>query len=105
MIPKVVKKVVKTAAFAGFSLCALSSYAATVQLVGTNVNYEYDDVVNSTALTWFGTPTIIGDTVSFLPPNFRAESGNGVGVVTAAANFIFDRVYSTNNREVAIIFI
>jgi hypothetical protein len=91
-------KISKTIAAAGLSLFALSSYAAPVTLVGTTVNYVFDDTQAAIAL--FGTPTIVGDDVRFLPPAFRAESANGAGIQVATANFIFDRVYSTNNMEI-----
>jgi len=70
--------------------------AATVTLVGSTINYQYDTVANSAALITFGMPTIIGDVVRFLPPSFRAESLDGAGTDIISANFIFDRVYSTD---------
>ena len=87
--------IVKAAAVAVVSLCAVSSYAATVTLVGTTVTYEYDD--GQAALSLFGTPTLIGDVVRFLPPDFSAISSNGEGVVITTANFIFDNVYANNS--------
>ena len=84
-------------------LMMLGAQAATVTLNGSTINYQYDTVTNSAALALFGAPTIVGDTVRFLPPSFRAESLDGVATNTplastdvVSANFIFDRVYSTN---------
>ncbi len=78
--------------------------AAIVTLPGATINYQYDTVTNAAALTLFGAPTIVGDTVRFLPPSFRAESIDGVATNNPAvstdvvsANFIFDRVYSTDD--------
>ena len=79
---------------------SLSSQAALVQLFGDSVIYEYDDVTNSAALALFGTPTIVGDDVRFLPPSFRAESVDGAGSDVASANFIFSRVYSINGDDI-----
>lgn len=77
-----------------------SASAATVQLMGDTVVYEYDDGTNAAALALFGTPDIVGDTVRFLSSSFRAESNNGEGAVTESANFIFDRVYSKNSADI-----
>ena len=76
---------------------SLSANAAPVTLVGDTVNYVYDDT--QSAINLFGTPLIQGDTVLFIPPNFRAESANGAGQISAAANFIFDNVYTTNGMD------
>jgi hypothetical protein len=96
-----ISKIVKTAAFAGLALCALSSYAATVQLVGDTVTYEYDD--QQAALALFGTPTIIGDGVRFLPPSFRAQSVDGAGTDVVFANFIFSNVYTHTGNTIQAI--
>jgi hypothetical protein len=91
----------KLAALAASLLIGASAaHAATVQLVGTSVIYEYDNVTNSAALALFGAPTILGDTVRFLPPNFRAQSDDGAGVDNVSANFIFDRVYSIGGQDI-----
>ena len=80
---------------------SLSSQAALVQLIGDSVIYEYDDATNAAALALFGTPTIAGDDVRFLPPSFRAESVDGAGSDVVSANFIFSRVYSINGDDIA----
>jgi hypothetical protein len=96
-----ISKIVKTVAFAGLSLCALSSYAAIVQLVGDTITYEYDD--QQAALTLFGTPTVIGDGVRFLPPSFRAQSVDGAGTDLVIANFIFSNVYTQSGNTIQAI--
>ncbi len=79
---------------------------ATVTLNGSTINYEYDTVTNAAALIIFGTPTIQGDVIRFVPPSFRAESIDGVatntpltGTDVVSAEFVFDRVYSVNQLE------
>jgi hypothetical protein len=85
-------------------LMVASAQSATVTLNGSSIKYVYDDVVNAAALALFGTPTINGDVVRFLPPSFKAESIDGIGTITGtntdlvSGNFIFDRVYSTNQK-------
>jgi hypothetical protein len=81
-----------TLAFAAWPL-----QAATVTQCGPNVCYEYDNAQAAVGLT--GLPTLVGDTMQFLPPSFAAQSTGGAGWVTvggAAGNFIFSRVYTTN---------
>jgi hypothetical protein len=64
------------------------------RLTGTNVTWEYNIASMGAALSLFDAPTIVGDTIKFLPPAFQAESINGGGPQpTATANFIFSRVY------------
>ena len=60
------------------ALSAGAAQAAMVTLVGTDFNVIYDD----TKLGQFGAPTLSGDTLYFLPNDFRAESLNGAQVVT-----------------------
>ena len=76
--------------------CLLASgatQAATVTQCGPNVCYEYDNAQTAVALT--GLPTLVGDSMQFLPPAFIALSSNN-GIVTTTANWIFSRVYTTN---------
>lgn len=61
-------------------LCAcLSAQAATVTLTGDDVQFTYDDA------SVFGTASVVGNSIFFLPTNFKAESLNGDGVDTANA--------------------
>ena len=87
----------------GVLLCAaFHAQAAPVTLTGDNIIYEYDDGGgNTAALAALGQPTLIGDTVRFLPQNFRAESGNGQGPVTENATFVFDSVRAINGAPIA----
>lgn len=91
------------AATALLATMSLPVNAALVILPGDTINYVYDDVVNASALALFGTPTIVGDEVRFLPPSFRAESVNGAGSDIVSANFIFNRVYSASGDEIVSI--
>lgn len=93
-----ISKVLKTVTFAGLSFMALSSYAATITLAGPNITYQYDDT--QAAIGLFGTPTIIGDGVRFLPPAFRAESTDGTASALTTANFVFSNVYSNNGADI-----
>lgn len=55
---------------------ATSANSAIVHLAGNSVDFSYDDS------TLFGTANVIGDSIFFLPTNFKAESRNGAGAVT-----------------------
>src|SRR6056297_945320 len=81
-------------------VASIGAQAATVTLIGDNISYEYDTGTNAGALALFGTPAIVGDTVRFLPNTFRAESLDGAGTDSAAATFIFDRIYSANGNAI-----
>ena len=87
------------------SVLALSAFTAlananTVTLEGDTITYQYDNAANAYALQLFGTPTIIGDGVRFLPPVFRAESLNGSGASLLTANFIFSDVFSQSGGNI-----
>lgn len=72
-------KRVKTLATGVFLLSqALSgaAYAASVTLIGNNVDFTFDDSL----MGLFGQPKIAGDTLYFLPVNFEAQSLNGSGL-------------------------
>jgi hypothetical protein len=105
-----VKQILAATAFFALSLQSFSLSAATITLMGTNVTYEYDDVTNAAALALFGTPTISGDVVSFLPPSFRAQSVDGVAssnplvsTDVVSANFVFSRVWSRSQTALSSI--
>lgn len=79
-------------------LCALVSfsasvpvYAANVVQCGTDVCFAYDDG------TLFGTGTVIGNNIFFLPTDFSAESLNGEGAVTTNETLNV-QIYSTNEN-------
>lgn len=84
----------------GVAFAPLPAIAATITLIGDTINYEYDDVANAAALALFGTPTIVGDQVRFLPPAFRAESVDGAGSDVVSANFVFSRIYSQGGADI-----
>ena len=56
--------------------------AASVTLVGTNVDFTFDD----TLMGLFGTPTVTGNTIFFTPIEFKAISTNGEGTVLSTSN-------------------
>lgn len=84
-----------------FSLLSVQANAASVTQCGPTICYTYDDA--QAAVTLFGQPTFIGDTVRFLPSDFRAESVDGAGTDTATANFIFDDVYSISGADIGFV--
>lgn len=91
-------KIIQNIASAALVFAAATVHAAPVTLYGDTINYVYDD--EQVAIDLFGDPDIIGDVVRFAPPAFRAESNDGEGTEIAAANFIFDRVYSVAGNEI-----
>jgi len=72
--------------------------ALSVTQCGPTICYEYDDAQAAVAL--FGQPQFLGDTVRFLPENFRAQSDDAAGFDTATANFIFTDVYSVSGADI-----
>lgn len=68
-----------------------------------NVCYQYDR--DQAAAAVFGLPTLVGDTMRFLPSNFRAESLNTQGVVSTNGTWLFNRVYSQSGAELSTILI
>lgn len=58
---------------------SVTASAATVLLSGANFDVEYDSALTGL----FGTPSISNNSIYFTPTNFKAESLNGFGVVTA----------------------
>jgi hypothetical protein len=75
--------------------------AASVTQCGPTICYTYNDA--QAAVTEFGLPTFIGDSVRFLPPSFRAQSDDGALFDTATANFIFDDVYTLSGADIGYI--
>lgn len=53
-----------------------AALAASVTLTGDTVDFTFDDALMGA----FGTPTLSGDTLSFMPAAFGAESLNGAGI-------------------------
>ena len=72
-------QVLKCLLLACTSFAASTANAAPVTLIGTNFDLIYD----SSLAGLFGTPTLTNDSIFFTPVNFKAESLNGNGVVTA----------------------
>ena len=82
---------------------AVSCAGTTCTLTGDNVVFEYDIVTNASALALFGTPTIQGDTIRFLPPSFRAGSVDGAAPQSVGSSFVFDRVYSLSGADISVV--
>lgn len=87
------------AAAAVLAMFALPAQAASVTDCGPTICYTYDNTQVATNL--FGTPTLVGDSLVFLPPNFRAESLNGAGTDVVSANFIFDEIFTKSGNDIA----
>lgn len=64
---------------AALSVVSGVATAAIVTIDGDNVRFTYDDA------TLYGSAFVIGDSIFFSPTNFRAESLNGAGAVSASA--------------------
>ena len=80
---------------AAFSLTA-PAQAAPTTLCGPNICYDYDDA--QAGISFFGSPSLSGDALIFLAPNFRAQSTDGAsgGFDQAQASFVIDSVYALN---------
>jgi len=57
-------------------LVATTAQSAIITQNGTDISFTYDDS------TFFGTGTVVGNSISFLPTDFLAESLNGAGSVS-----------------------
>lgn len=68
----------RVSAFIVLGFFTVTSNAAVVTLFGDNVSFTFDDS------TLYGTGIVVGDSIFFQPTNFRAESLNGQGAVTAS---------------------
>lgn len=77
----------------GLWLGSAFTQAAPITLVGDTINYVYDDTQSALAL--YGSPTIVGDVVVFLPTEYRAQSLNGEPTDTVVVDFVFSSVYSS----------
>lgn len=70
-------RAIKTIALGCF-LASTAANAAIVTQFGTDVSFTYDDA------TLFGTGNVVGNSIAFLPTNFKAESLDGAGTDTTA---------------------
>ena len=66
-------------ALAAAALVGGPALAATQTLTGATFDVQYDDAL----LGLFGAPSLVGNTIYFTPTNYKAESVNGQGFVTA----------------------
>lgn len=74
---------------------------ATVTLCGSSICYEYDNTQSGLAL--FGTPTLVGDALRFLPTAFIASSVNVLDAALVSATFVIDRVYAVSGADLMTI--
>lgn len=87
------------------AICTGSLVGDICTLSGPNITWQYSVSANQTggptnsALYWFDAPTLVGDSIRFLPPAFSAQSTNGAGVGTASANFVFNRVFTNSGAN------
>jgi hypothetical protein len=72
-----------------------SASAVMVTQNGTDVSFTYDDA------SLFGLGSVVGNSLFFTPPNFRAESANGAGAITANENLIIDVAVLTNGYTIS----
>lgn len=82
-----------SAALLAFAAGPLHLNAATLTLCGTSVCYEYDG--DQAGLSLFGTPTVVGDSLRFLPTTFLASSPNESDAALVSATFVIDRIYTS----------
>ena len=68
---------------------SLQVHATSVTLFGTDVKFTFDNA------SLFGSANVVGNSLFFLPTNFKAESLNGAGTVTASDTLIIDVVATT----------
>ena len=59
-------------------LASISANAAIVTLFGDDVSFTFDDG------TMYGAGTVVGNNIYFTPDDFKAESLNGAGLVSAS---------------------
>ena len=70
------------------------AHAATVTSCGPTICYEYNDAQAGAAL--FGLPTLVADSLRFLPGEFRARTAAAGAFDLATATFVIDRIYSVS---------
>jgi hypothetical protein len=73
------------------------SHAAPTTVCGGDICYQYDDA--QAGIAAFGTPTLVGDALRFLPTTLSATSAGG-GTTVASASFVFDSIYSLAGKQI-----
>jgi len=94
---------------AALLLAGLQVQAATVQLCGTSICYEFDD--NTTGgnpgVALYGLPALLGnsDTLKFSPSSFDADSDPMSAIPTPgeSATFVFSKIFTLSGGEVGTI--
>ena len=74
---------------------ATPAFAAIQTITGTNFDLVYDD----TKLGLFDAPSLAGNNIFFTPNNFKAESLNGAGIVTANSTINGMQLVAKNNFQ------
>ena len=112
------KRLISAAVLSAGAMVSAGAEAATCNgtlvgnvctLAGPNITWQYKVSTNTAALVAYDAPTLVGDAIRFLPPAFRAESINGVGIHSGGnadsmtANFIFSNVKSNFGIDIATI--
>lgn len=105
-----VNTLARAAFILGIAVWNLPAQAAIVTYCGPNVCYEYNNT--QAAVTWFGLPLFVGDSLVFTPTTFEARSADGVGIHSSSntdvadATFVFQRVYTVlPSNEIASLWV
>jgi len=68
----------RTIAAGAFGLLASTASGALVTLSGSHIDIVYDD--SQPTLLAFGSPTLVGDLLTFSPSNFKAQATSQIGL-------------------------
>jgi len=72
-----------------------TSSAAIVTVMGDDISFTFDDA------SMYGTGLVVGNSLIFQPANFKAESLDGAGVVTASETLIIDVAVTTPGFDIS----
>lgn len=93
----------------GLLLSGIQVQAATLQLCGPAICYEFDDNAagGNPGVALYGLPVLLGnsDTLKFSPSSFDADSDPGSAIPTPgeSATFVFSRIFTRFGGEVGTI--
>ncbi len=96
-------------ALCGFLLSGIQAQAATLQLCGPAICYEFDNNAagGNPGVALYGLPVLLGnsDTLKFSPSSFDADSDLGSAIPTPgeSATFVFSRIFTRFGGEVGTI--
>ena len=74
---------------------SINASAAPVTLFGDDISFTFNDA------SLFGPGTVVGNSLFFMPSNFKAESLNGAGVVSASETLIIDVAVTTEGYDIS----